>query len=77
MGVPDKFLDMKGKVCPIPAAETRKMLKNMAIGEVLEIVGDFEPALENVIRMAKNNGGEILESESRPNHFRVVTRKYK
>jgi TusA-related sulfurtransferase len=69
---PDKRLDVNGKVCPVPAAETRRMLKIMQPGQVLEVVGDFEPALENVINIAIKNGAEVLEKESHPNFFRVV-----
>lgn len=71
----DKKLDLNGKVCPVPAAETRKMLKMMEPGQILEIIGDFEPALENVINMAQKNNGEVIEKESHTNFFRVVVKK--
>jgi TusA-related sulfurtransferase len=71
----DKFLDMNGQVCPIPAAETRKILKSMSIGQTLEVVGDFTEACVNVSNIAKKNGGDILEQETGPNFYRVVIKK--
>ena len=69
------LLDANGLVCPMPAAETRKTLKNMQAGDILEVHGDFSPAIENVIRMAEKMGGKIVEKEAAENFFRVVIRK--
>ncbi len=71
----DIFLDVKGKVCPMPAAETRKTIKKMNVGQILEVIGDFEQAIENVINIARKNGAEIVESESSTNYFRVILKK--
>ncbi|MHA1340967.1 MAG: sulfurtransferase TusA family protein [Promethearchaeota archaeon] len=68
-------LNVTGKVCPLPAAETRKALKKMDSGQILEIEGDFEPALENVIKMAEKNGAKVLEKEKKENYFRCVVKK--
>ena len=51
-------LDVKGQVCPIPAAETKKRLKTMSSGQLLEIEGDFECACENVEKIAQKNGAK-------------------
>lgn len=71
----DHHLDMTGQVCPIPAAETRRILKTLTTGQTLEVIGDFECAHDNVINMAKKNGGEILGSEHVQNFFRVIIKK--
>ena len=71
----DVKLDVNGKVCPMPAAETRNSMRKMDSGSIIEIIGDFEGALENVIKMAKKNGGDVLEQESKPNYYRVVVKK--
>lgn len=68
-------LNAMGLVCPLPAAETRKLLKTMQAGDILDVKGDFSLAIENVIRMAKKMGGKILEKESAENFFHVVIRK--
>ena len=71
----DHKLDATGTVCPIPAANTRNFLRKMESGETLKIIGDFEPALVNVINMAEKNGAEILEQESKTDFFRVIIKK--
>ena len=71
----DHILDVNGTVCPIPAANTRNFLRKMESGKILEIIGDFEPALINVIQMAEKNGAEILEQDSKTDFFRVVVKK--
>ncbi|WP_371806585.1 sulfurtransferase TusA family protein [Candidatus Lokiarchaeum ossiferum] len=68
----DHILNVNGKVCPMPAALTRKMLKQMNSHEIIEIVGDFDPALENVVNMITKNNGKVLEQEKKTNYFRVV-----
>lgn len=71
----DHILNVNGKVCPMPAALTRKMLKQMKSQEIIEIIGDFDPAIENVINMIKKNEGKVLEQEQKENFFRVVAEK--
>ncbi|GAB4312646.1 MAG: hypothetical protein Kow0069_13410 [Promethearchaeota archaeon] len=66
---------MRGQVCPIPAAETRKALRAAAPGTVVEVVGDFAEAAENVRNIALNNGAEVLSVETGHNHFKVVVKK--
>jgi len=68
-------LDMKGQVCPIPAAETRNKLRSMSTGQILEVEGDFECSRANIENMAKKNGAEILSSEGSSNYYKVIMRK--
>lgn len=68
-------LDMKGQVCPIPAAETRNKLRIMSSGQILEVIGDFECSKVNIENIAKKNGAEILSSEGSANYYKVVLRK--
>ncbi len=75
MGEPKLQLDTTGWVCPIPAAETRKRLRAMQPGQVLEVVGDFECAADNIKIMAEKNGGQILGVETRKNYFKVSIKK--
>ncbi|HMF33601.1 MAG TPA: sulfurtransferase TusA family protein [Candidatus Lokiarchaeia archaeon] len=72
---PDVKLDVTGEVCPMPAADTRKTMRNLSSGQILEVVGDFECAAENIRNMAEKNGGEVLTEETAKNYFRVVIKK--
>ncbi len=63
----DVKVDANKKVCPMPAALTRKALKKMKSKEIVEIIGDFDLAMENVINMVVKNNGKVLEQEKKEN----------
>ncbi|MFQ5887910.1 MAG: sulfurtransferase TusA family protein [Candidatus Hydrothermarchaeales archaeon] len=50
---PSETLDERGKICPYPLMETRDKLKEMAEGEVLEVLIDHPPAVENIATLSK------------------------
>lgn len=54
-------LECSGLVCPMPVAQTKKQMKKMDSGDVLEVSGDFCEAGENIKRYVENHGGEVLE----------------
>jgi len=41
-------LDVKGKMCPIPVALTKRKLESMVSGQLLEVVGEGELEFDNV-----------------------------
>ena len=41
-------LDLRGEICPGPTVDTRLTLKEMAIGEVLEVATDYYPARQTI-----------------------------
>ncbi len=62
-----RTLDLRGQVCPGPTVDTRLALKELAAGEVLEVVLDYYPArytipdLMNDLRFPC----ELVESDER------------
>lgn len=42
----DQVLDVRGETCPIPEIETSKKLRSIAVGEVLEVLTDHQPAVD-------------------------------
>lgn len=52
----DKVLDTSGLTCPMPLLKTKKTLKGMASGEILEILGT-DPGSKNDIPDFGNKGG--------------------
>ncbi len=57
---PDKTIDLKGEVCPYTFVKSKLALEEMNLDQVLEVVVDHEPAVENVPRSLKNEGQKIL-----------------
>ncbi len=57
---PDKAIDLKGEVCPYTFVKSKLALEEMGLDQVLEVVIDHEPAVENVPKSLKNEGQKIL-----------------
>jgi tRNA 2-thiouridine synthesizing protein A len=68
-------LDVKGKMCPMPVAFTKRKLACMAVGQLLEVVGEGELEFDNVQRWVKNNGHEVVEASKVGSEFKVLIRK--
>ncbi len=67
-----KNLDMIGKPCPIPVIEAKKALRNMAQGEMLELVVDNDVACQNLEKMAKGLGHDISYQKRDDGNFTVI-----
>jgi tRNA 2-thiouridine synthesizing protein A len=65
-------LDVRGQMCPLPVAFTKRKLAGMASGQLLEVVGEGELEFDNIRRWVKNNGHEIVEASKSGNEFRVL-----
>ncbi len=57
---PDKTIDLKGEVCPYTFVKSKLALEEMGLDQVLEVVVDHEPAVENVPKSLKNEGQKVL-----------------
>jgi tRNA 2-thiouridine synthesizing protein A len=68
-------LDVRGKMCPMPVAFTKRKLETMASGQLLEVVGEGELEFDNIQRWVKNNGYEVVEASKVGAEFRVLVRK--
>jgi len=68
-------LDVKGKMCPMPVAFTKRKLESMASGQLLEVVGEGDLEFDNVQRWVKNNGHEVVEASKSGGEFRVLIKK--
>jgi tRNA 2-thiouridine synthesizing protein A len=69
-------LDVRGKMCPMPVAFTKRKLEGMASGQLLEVVGEGELEFDNVQRWVKNNGHEVVGASKSDAEFRVLVRKH-
>ncbi|MCM3610001.1 MULTISPECIES: sulfurtransferase TusA family protein [Caryophanaceae] len=59
----DKVLDAKGLACPMPIVKTRKEMKDMESGQILEILATDKGAKADMTAWAKSGGHELLEIE--------------
>jgi tRNA 2-thiouridine synthesizing protein A len=54
-------LDCSGLVCPMPVAKTKRKLLEMDKGDILEVVGDFAEAGQNIKRYLEKHQDKLLE----------------
>ncbi len=57
----DQEINLKGEVCPYTFVKSLLALEEMEVGEVLRVIVDYLPSVENVPRSLKNEGHEIVE----------------
>ncbi|MDR2699689.1 MAG: sulfurtransferase TusA family protein [Nitrososphaerota archaeon] len=70
-------IDVKGKMCPIPVALTKRKLAEMQSGQTLEITGEGELEFDNIQHWLKNNAHEIIEtSKNNNNEFKIAVTKH-
>jgi tRNA 2-thiouridine synthesizing protein A len=56
-----KTLDVMGEICPVPDVETKRALKKMKPGEILEVLIDYPLSKERIPETVKKMGDEVLE----------------
>jgi len=71
----ERVLDTSGTVCPMPAFKTRKELKLLQSDDILVVKGDFLPAVENIERIAYQDGGKIIQRKVSGDRFELVIKK--
>ena len=58
----DITLNAVGLKCPMPVLKTKKELKNMTSGQILELIVDDKGALKDVPALLGKTGDELLEA---------------
>ena len=71
----DKTLDCIGFYCPEPVFRTRKALDEMKEGEVLEVLADDPSSKEDIPRLVKRLGHELIELKEEGEAFVFIIRK--
>jgi tRNA 2-thiouridine synthesizing protein A len=70
-----KTLDTSGLSCPLPVVKTKKALKDIEIGDVLEMISTDCGSIPDMEAWARQTGHELLESEDRGETFRFLIKK--
>ncbi len=72
----DKTIDIRGQVCPYTFVRSKLAIEKMNLGEVLEIILDHKPAIENVPKSMENEGQKVLKVEQTgEKEWHIVVRK--
>ncbi len=60
---PNATIDVRGEICPYPDIKTRKKLKEMKSGEILEVLTDYPLSLERIPRNTEKEGHKVIAVE--------------
>lgn len=73
----DLTLDAKGLNCPLPILKTKKALKDLEIGQVLEILTTDPGSVPDFNAFCRQTGHELLLTEEAATNFRFLVKKIK
>lgn len=59
----DKKINIKGLICPYTFVKSKLAIEDMEIGEVLEILLDYEEAARSVPKSMEDLGHKVLKVE--------------
>ncbi len=71
----DTTLDCSGMLCPMPVVKTRKALKGMEVGQVLQMISTDPGAMPDMEAWAKQTGHELIESNDNGDNVFTFTIK--
>jgi tRNA 2-thiouridine synthesizing protein A len=71
----DRIIDIRGEVCPYTFVKSKLALEELQSGQVLEIVLDHDPAVENVPRSMEADGHRVLSVKKVGKSWRILVRK--
>ena len=71
----DRKLDCLGLYCPEPVFRTRQELDKLAVGQVLKVIADDPAAEEDIKRLVKRLGHQLLQLRKERDHFHFFIEK--
>jgi len=71
----DVVLDCFGLLCPMPIIETSKKIKELKIGQILEVTATDEGIKADMPAWCKATGQEYLGGEEKDGEYRVFVKK--
>jgi tRNA 2-thiouridine synthesizing protein A len=71
----DESIDCFGLMCPMPIIKTAQKIKQMKVGQVLEIVATDKGIKQDMPAWCKTTGNECLGAEEQSGEIKVYVRK--
>jgi tRNA 2-thiouridine synthesizing protein A len=72
---PDKQIDCTGLFCPMPIVKTREAFKEMAVGQLLEMLSDDPGSDPDMKSWARATGNELIDVSRRGGVYHFFVRK--
>ena len=77
MNQPVMTLDTFGLLCPVPIMKTASAIREIAVGEVLEVLADDPQILEDMPAWCASNGHALLDAIEEGEEYRLFVKKVK
>jgi len=71
----DMTLDAMGLFCPMPIVLTAKKIKELKIGQILEVLNDDEGIIKDMPAWCKNTGNGFIELVEEEGSYRIYVKK--
>lgn len=71
----DSSLDCVGLYCPMPIVKTAQKIKDIKVGEVLEVVADDRGIKQDMPAWCEATGNDFLGLEEKGREFKVYVRR--
>lgn len=75
MSVVAKTLDLKGLNCPLPIVKTAQAMKELAAGDLVEVLATDPGSLPDFTAWSKSTGNELVEHTEEAGVYRFILRK--
>ena len=73
----DKTLDCSGMLCPVPVIKTSKAIKEIQVGQVLQMIATDPGAPADMEALARQTGNELLDSHQEDAKYIFYFRRVK
>ena len=73
----DLLLDTRGLNCPLPILKTKKSLREIALGETIEILATDPAADADFRAFCRSTGHTLLEASAQDGVYRFVIQRAK
>ncbi len=71
----DKVLDFKGLPCPMPVIKISQEIKNVEIGQVIEVHTTDPGSLSDFPAWAKTSGNEVVGSDQSGDFIKIFVKR--
>jgi tRNA 2-thiouridine synthesizing protein A len=72
---PDRVLDCKGLICPMPIVKTAKAVKELQVGQSLLMIADDPGSKPDIVAWAKQTGHALLDVQKEGTAYQFWIRR--
>ncbi len=74
---PSKTLDVRGLMCPMPVVKLSKAIKEIEVGEIIEVLATDPGSLTDIPAWARRTGNEVVKVEKGEGVFKFYVKRLK